>query len=80
MCMWSATWPKEVKRLAEDFLGRFFTLFIILDNYIANFACIMDGSYFYLFSISLNPGLTSATSTLEVGSFQQTMISCRWPL
>jgi len=22
MCMWSATWPKEVKRLAEDFLGR----------------------------------------------------------
>merc|ERR1711981_302975 len=21
-CMWSATWPKEVKRLAEDFLGR----------------------------------------------------------
>ena len=22
MCMWSATWPKEVKRLADDFLGR----------------------------------------------------------
>ena len=22
MCMWSATWPKEVKRLAEDFLGK----------------------------------------------------------
>jgi len=21
MCMWSATWPKEVKRLAQDFLG-----------------------------------------------------------
>ena len=20
--MWSATWPKEVKRLAEDFLGK----------------------------------------------------------
>ncbi len=20
-CMWSATWPKEVKRLAQDFLG-----------------------------------------------------------
>ena len=86
MCMWSATWPKEVKRLAEDFLGRFITPFIILsnyiilNNYIAKFACIMDGSYFYLFSISVNPGLTSATSTLEVGSFQQTMISCRWPL
>ena len=25
MCMWSATWPKEVKRLAEDFLGRVLT-------------------------------------------------------
>ena len=52
MCMWSATWPKEVKRLAEDFLGRFITPFIILsnyiilNNYIAKFACIMDGSYF----------------------------------
>jgi len=22
MCLWSATWPKEVKKLAEDFLGR----------------------------------------------------------
>jgi superfamily II DNA/RNA helicase len=22
MCMWSATWPKEVKKLADDFLGR----------------------------------------------------------
>ena len=21
MCMWSATWPKEVKKLAHDFLG-----------------------------------------------------------
>ena len=49
MCMWSATWPKEVKRLAEDFLGRFLTPFIILSNYIAKFACFMDGSLLPIF-------------------------------
>ena len=39
MCMWSATWPKEVKRLAEDFLGRFITPFIILSNYPQQLYC-----------------------------------------
>ena len=32
MCMWSATWPKEVKRLAEDFLGRFLTSELITNE------------------------------------------------
>ena len=43
MCMWSATWPKEVKRLAEDFLGRFLTPFIILNK-----VCLYHGWFLFL--------------------------------
>ena len=49
MCMWSATWPKEVKRLAEDFLGRFIPPFIL------NKVCLHHGwfssfTYFHYFT------------------------------
>ena len=43
MCMWSATWPKEVKRLAEDFLGRFLNPFIILNK-----VCLHHGWFLFL--------------------------------